>query len=174
MDTFSIKKIGKEDVDTLRTISINTFRETFEASNTAENMEHYIATCLNKEQLLREMANEHSAFYFAYANDHDLTGYLKINYGPAQTDLNDDASLEVERIYILKSFQGKNAGRFLFRKALEIAREMPAKYVWLGVWEHNHKAIQFYEKHHFYPFSQHVFKLGDDEQTDILMRLDFE
>ncbi len=44
------------------------------------------------------------------------------------------------------------------------------KSIWLGVWEENPKAIRFYEKNGFVPFSRHIFKMGDEEQTDIMMR----
>ena len=51
------------------------------------------------------------------------------------------------------------------------AREKQAHYVWLGVWEKNERAIAFYRKNGFVAFDTHIFKLGDDEQTDILMKL---
>jgi ribosomal protein S18 acetylase RimI-like enzyme len=42
--------------------------------------------------------------------------------------------------------------------------------VWLGVWEKNLRAISFYEKNGFIAFDQHIFQLGDDRQTDIMMK----
>ena len=59
----------------------------------------------------------------------------------------------------------------LLQKAVEKTQELQATYVWLGVWEHNKKAIGFYQKHGFVAFDQHIFKLGNDEQTDILMKI---
>ena len=44
------------------------------------------------------------------------------------------------------------------------------KYIWLGVWEENPRATRFYQKNGFVAFGKHIFKLGDDEQTDILMK----
>lgn len=40
----------------------------------------------------------------------------------------------------------------------------------LGVWEHNHRALRFYEKNGFIAFGTHIFQLGNDQQTDILMK----
>ena len=59
------------------------------------------------------------------------------------------------------------------QKAIKIAKESNLDYIWLGVWEHNFPAIKFYEKHGFKKFSTHIFKLGNDEQTDYLMKLTF-
>jgi ribosomal protein S18 acetylase RimI-like enzyme len=91
--------------------------------------------------------------------------------GPAQTDIKDANALEIERIYVIKEYQGKKAGQQLYEKTIQVAKEKMLKYIWLGVWQENPKAIQFYTKNGFEIFDQHVFKLGDEEQTDYLMRL---
>ena len=98
-------------------------------------------------------------------------GYLKINLGPAQTELKDSNSLEIERIYVLKSYFGKKVGQLLYEKAASIAKELKLKYIWLGVWEKNERALQFYKKNGFVEFDQHQFVLGEDVQNDILMKL---
>ena len=54
---------------------------------------------------------------------------------------------------------------------IKIAKSKNAEYVWLGVWEKNPRAIKFYEKNGFVPFDKHIFKLGNDKQTDIMMKL---
>ena len=118
-----------------------------------------------------ELLNEDSAFYFAYA-DGKLAGYLKLNAAGAQTELNDSDALELERIYAAPEFHGKGVGQALMDKALTIAREQGKSYVWLGVWEKNEKAIRFYNKNGFYKISTHTFVIGDDAQTDYIMRRD--
>jgi ribosomal protein S18 acetylase RimI-like enzyme len=103
--------------------------------------------------------------------DGKIIGYLKINFGLAQTDFKEDDSIEIERIYVLSEFHGKEVGKKLLDKALEISKEKKAKTLWLGVWEKNYKAIRFYLKNGFVEFGNHPFILGDDIQTDILMKL---
>ena len=76
------------------------------------------------------------------------------------------------QILNLKEFHGQMVGQLLFDKAIEIAKLANASYVWLGVWEKNPRAINFYKKNGFVEFDRHIFKLGDDEQTDFMMRLD--
>lgn len=164
-----ITSVNISDIQTLQELSRQTYFETFAADNTPENMQSYLEASFNEKKLTTEINNPHSAFYFAKI-DNKAIGYLKLNFGPAQTELRDTKAIEIERIYVLKDFHGQKVGQVLFDKALEIAREREAEYIWLGVWEKNPKAIRFYEKNGFVPFGSHIFRLGDDEQTDIMMK----
>jgi len=132
-------------------------------------MQHFLDTHFDTEKLTEEINNPHSAFYFAMI-DGKAIGYLKINFGPAQTELQDDKGIEIERIYVLKEFQGLKVGKLLFEKAVQLAKDRNAAYVWLGVWEKNLKAIAFYERQGFVQFDKHGFQFGDEEQTDLMMK----
>lgn len=167
--SISIQEISLKDLVALQSISIATFTETFASVNTEENMNNYIQTSLSIEKLKKELTNEQSTFFFALDQER-VIGYLKINLGESQTDVKDSDALEIERIYVLNEYHGKKVGQLLFDHAIKLATQRNLKYVWLGVWEENVKAIAFYQKNGFVAFDQHIFKLGDDEQTDILMK----
>jgi len=170
MTTIEIRKITLNDLDALQKIGRQTFQETFDASNSEENMKNYLEEGFSKEKLTAELTDENSAFYFATL-ENEVIGYLKINFGASQTELKDNKALEIERIYVAKEFHGKSVGQLLYDKAIQIAKQKESEYVWLGVWEENPRAINFYKKNGFVAFDQHIFKLGDDEQTDIMMKL---
>ncbi|WP_234648883.1 GNAT family N-acetyltransferase [Dyadobacter sp. CY356] len=163
-------KITPSDLEELQKLGKQTFLETFAPFNSEEDIQHYLQTGFTDMKLLEEIANPGSAFYFAKLNNSPI-GYLKLNFGNAQTELKDSEALEIERIYVLKEFQGQKAGQFLFTEALKIARNHGLKYIWLGVWEKNEKAIKFYEKNGFVAFDKHSFVLGSDIQTDVMMKL---
>lgn len=163
-------KVTIREINTLQSISRQTFSETFSSSNSEENMKMYLEEGFSKEKLMQELEDEHTVFYFATCND-AVIGYLKLNFGASQTELKDAKAVEIERIYVLKEFHGKKVGQILYDKAVEIATQKKAAYVWLGVWEENPRAIRFYKKNGFVAFDTHLFKLGDDEQTDIMMKL---
>ena len=165
-----ISKVTINEVELLRNISVQTFTETFAHQNSESDMHKYVSENLSIEQLTKELNTKGSSFYFLNLNS-DVIGYLKINTGKAQTELKNDISLEIERIYIKHEFHGKNIGKQLLDKAIEIAKEHHYQYIWLAVWELNLKAIAFYKKHSFVEFDKHVFKLGDDEQIDIMMKM---
>ena len=173
MAEIHIRQVTDSDLLQLQKISSDTFYETFAESNTEEDMKLYLSEGLSQEKLKQELNDIHSVFYFAMLGD-VITGYLKLNFGPSQTDLKDENGVEIERIYVSKDFHGKNIGQTLLEKALDTARSRKAEYVWLGVWEENQKAIRFYRKNGFVEFGQHVFLLGSDEQNDILMKLELK
>jgi ribosomal protein S18 acetylase RimI-like enzyme len=170
MENIALRKATIADLTSLQKISRETFFETFAAHNTADNMAKYLDQEFTERKLSLELNNQNSAFYFA-ENEGQVIGYLKINFGNAQTELKEDNALEIERIYVSKQFHGKSVGQILYDKAMEIAHNKNADYVWLGVWEENHRAINFYKKNGFTQFNKHLFMLGDDEQTDIMMKL---
>jgi len=170
MENINIKKVALSDIDQLQKTSRQTFSETFSAENTEENMKKYLEESFSKEKLTDELNNTDSVFYFAELNG-EVIGYIKLNSGQSQTELKEDGALEIERIYVLKEFHGKKAGQLLYEKAIEIARLRNADYIWLGVWEENQRAINFYKKNGFVAFDKHIFRLGEDEQTDIMMKL---
>ena len=165
-----IRKINIDDLETLRNLSIQTFKETFEEVNTEEDMQKYLDENLSIEKLKSELENPNSEFYFAENND-EILGYLKLNFKDAQTEKLEENHFEIERIYVLKAFLGQKIGQILFDKAIEIGREKNLEYVWLGVWEENHRAIKFYGKNGFEIFGKHDFVLGEDVQTDLLMKM---
>lgn len=170
MENIDIKRVTLNDIDQLQKIGRQTFSEAFSAGNTGENMTKYLEESFSLEKLTVELNSKKSEFYFAVI-DHNIIGYLKLNFGEAQTELKDDKALEIERIYVLQKFHGKNVGQLLYEKAIQIAKHMNVDYVWLGVWEKNTRAINFYRKNGFVEFDKHIFKLGNDEQTDIMMKL---
>src|SRR5690606_12939874 len=170
MNNIEIKEVTLNDIEQLQKIGRETFSQTFSSSNTEENMKQYLEEGFSFEKLTDELNNENSEFYFALSET-NVIGYLKINFGASQTELKDEKALEIERIYVLKEFHGKKVGQIIYEKAIEIAKQKNSDYVWLGVWEKNPRAISFCKKNGFIEFDKHIFKLGDDEQTDIMMKL---
>jgi len=169
MSDLFIRKATLVDINQIQEIGKTTFAETFLENNSVENMNSYLEKSFNLEKLTTEITNPNSQFYLALLKDETI-GYLKVNFGLAQTEIKDSKALEIERIYILKAYYGKKIGQQLFEKAIEIAQKEDFDYLWLGVWEENPRAIQFYTKNGFSVFDKHIFKIGDDKQTDFLMK----
>ncbi len=166
-----LKKCTMDDFDVLRELSIRTYYETFAHLNTTEDMQVYLDEAFEINKLCGELNNSDSDFFLLYFNN-TIAGYLKLNEAPSQTDVNDSDALEIERIYVAREFQDEGLGRYLMEQAINIATEHKKKYVWLGVWEKNEKAIHFYEKNGFYEIGTHSFVMGEDVQTDYIMRKD--
>jgi diamine N-acetyltransferase len=164
-----IRQATIEDLAALQAIGRVTFSESYSDGNTEENMAAYLAEGFSEGKLKTELQNENSQFYFA-EKDGEIIGYLKVNFGNAQSEKEDPNSIEIERIYVLQKYHGKKVGAFLYEQALAIAKARKSPYLWLGVWEINPRAIRFYEKNGFVEYGEHIFQLGDDAQRDILMK----
>lgn len=169
MNNIVIIKAAVQDTATIKNLGRQTFVETFGAANDETELATYLKESFSDEKVMAELLDTDSLFFIAWNNEEPV-GYLKLNSGPAQTEVQDNSAIEIERIYVKSAYHGKKVGQLLYEKALEIAREQQKSYIWLGVWEENPRAIRFYEKNGFVAFDKHIFRIGVDEQTDIMMK----
>ncbi|MCR9226458.1 MAG: GNAT family N-acetyltransferase [Flavobacteriaceae bacterium] len=167
------RECTRTDLDTLVNISKTTFSDAFEKDNGPEDFRAYINEAFCPEKLANELANKDSLFHFVYDHE-ELVGYFKLNIDAAQTDVLDPNALEIERIYVLAEHQGKKIGSWMLNEIIVKAGALSKNYIWLGVWEHNPKAIQFYQGHGFAKFGEHPYHVGSDKQTDWLLRLEVQ
>jgi ribosomal protein S18 acetylase RimI-like enzyme len=169
----TIVKVTPDRVNTLHYISRKTFLDAFEHLNNPDDLAVFLNNHLTEKALREEMENPGSEFYFAEIGGEPIA-YFKINTGHAQTELQKDDGLEIERIYVLQGHQSKKIGELLLNESINIAKQRNKTYVWLGVWEQNIRAIQFYQKNGFVIFDKHLFTLGNDIQTDIMMKFELK
>ena len=163
------KKCTGKDIEILQKIMCKTFTDTYRAMNTSEDMENYLMKYFNELQLRKDITELNCEYYLLYHGD-NLVGYIKINESPDQSDINENDSLELERIYVIEEYKGKGFGRSLIEFATNKAVEKNKEYVWLGVWDKNYNAISFYEKMGFIIDGTHIFILGENVQSDYIMK----
>ncbi len=173
MSTQEVKMIlvQLEDNKKLLQIGRSTFYDAFGPPvNSEENINSYLNEKFTLENITAELQNPKSTFYFAILNT-ETVGYVKLNWDDAQTEPMDARAMEIERIYVVKEYQGNRIGQILFEKALQVAKEKSMEFLWLGVWDENLGAIKFYKRNGFKIFDRHSFTLGTEIQTDIMMKL---
>lgn len=166
----TIHAVGEDRLEQLRQLSLETFRATFANSNSAEDMAHYEAEAFSLERLSAELSTGGSRFYLALDDERQALGYLKLNTGSAQSEAEAPEALEIERIYTLPKTHGSGLGQQLLDYALSLAQQEGRPYIWLGVWEHNARALRFYRRNGFEVYGAHDFVLGSDRQRDLLMK----
>lgn len=132
-------------------------------------MDQYIAEELSEEKIRTTIVAENNIFFMAYA-DGILAGYAKMRTVEFPDELKDNKPIEMERIYTLKEYQGKKVGAALMKHCLDHAKANGYDCAWLGVWEHNTIAVNFYKRWGFEFFGSHIFRLGSDDQIDLLMK----
>jgi diamine N-acetyltransferase len=167
--SIKIRLCSTIDLDLLQTIGYETYDETFRKMNSPDTINQYLKASFNKEKLQTQLNNPNCFFYFLFVDD-ELAGYLKINLTPAQTDINDPESIELERIYVRKAYLGSGLGKRLMNYVLRLALDFNKKYIWLGVWDQNIKAIAFYYRMGYKEVGQHLFKMGEELQNDLIMK----
>lgn len=168
MGNLSIEKVTEDKIALWQWVCQQTFRETFAGQNTQENMDRFLENEFSLEKLLKQVRNAESLIFLVKWKE-NVAGYLQLNIGNAQTEPMGKNSLEIQRIYVLKAFQGLGIGKFLLDTAYAQALEYGKRKVWLGVWEHNTKAMAFYARQNFTKIGSHTFQLGDDNQTDFIL-----
>jgi ribosomal protein S18 acetylase RimI-like enzyme len=129
----------------------------------------YINKTFTKKIIETEMKQPGTVFFVAQ-DGRKAVGYAKMKMSKTPANLVDPAALEIERLYVLKEYVGKRVGYILMQTCLAMAKKNGCQTLWLGVWENNARAISFYEKNGFVKFSHHTFMLGNDAQTDWLMK----
>lgn len=160
---------GPDDLAVLLEVGLQAFKEAFGAQNNKADFDAYVAKAFEPSVLAAELDTAASEFYFAKVND-QMAGYLKVNHPPVQQEDFGNNCLEIQRIYSLAAFYGLGVGSALMQRSIEIAQAHNYDFIWLGVWEHNPRAIRFYQKQGFEIFGSHPFLFGTDLQTDLLMR----
>lgn len=164
-----VRVANERDAELIADLSRQTFYESFAPDNTKENMDKFMSEQFTREKLIDEVKQPWQIFFLAYVQ-HEPVGYVKLRDGSVPLQLDARSSLEIARIYSVQHMIGKGVGKKLMQTCHDIARQKGKKILWLGVWQHNHRAIDFYNSWGFEIFGEQEFILGDDVQTDWLMK----
>jgi len=163
-----IRRAGIADAALLAELGARTFVETFAADNRPEDIAAYLATAFGPEQQADELTDPHSTFLIAEV-DGVAAGYAKLHPGRTPERVTGKRPIELVRLYVSQMWLGRGVGAALMRDCLDETRRAGYQTLWLGVWERNNRALAFYRKWDFREVGKHIFQLGDDPQTDILM-----
>jgi len=164
----SFRLATQQDATPLCELAKQTFYEAFGSFNTDEDMNLYSSHTFSSYQFEKQISEKQSWFLLVYDTD-SLIGYARLRRNSHEPFRNKQA-LEIERFYICASHTGRHIGSLLMQECLNHATLHNTEIVWLGVWEHNLRALAFYTKWGFSQFGSHPFLLGKDVQTDLLMK----
>jgi len=164
-----IRQAQPADAADIAALSRQTFYDTFAAFNTKEDMDKFMNESFSMDQLMAELDMPDNTFIAALLED-ELVGYAKITESRNPPELGNTNAIEIGRIYAAQKAIGHGIGKALMEECLSLAVLKNKQLVWLGVWERNERAISFYKKFGFEKFGEHDFVLGNDVQTDWLMK----
>ena len=159
------------DATMLSKLGAKTFYDTFAKENTPENINLYIKKSFSTEIQLNELSRHDIIFLIAEAEDEPV-GYAKLKIDSHDEAVKGTKVMEIERIYASQEYIGRGVGKELMKACINEARQRGCDSIWLGVWEKNQRAIDFYKKWGFREVGTHIFKLGEDPQNDFVMELE--
>lgn len=163
-----LRRATIEDADMLGKLAATTFYDTFTGTCTVEDMDGFLADYFNPAQVQKELVNPNDYFYLALIND-KAVGYVRFMEDYSAFDVMKQwKALELKRLYISKDFHGKGVAQALTDLVFQFAKDNSYEVVWLGVWEYNFRAQQFYKKMGFTDTGhKHPFPIGSTPQTDL-------
>ena len=135
------------DAVPLSKLGAKTFYDTFAKDNTAENIKLHLENSFSAEIQFNELSQLDIIFLVAENDDHSLAGYAQLMIDGREESIKGIKTLEIRRIYISQEHIGTGAGKELMTACLAEARQRGCDSVWLGVWEKNPRAINFYKKY---------------------------
>lgn len=165
----SFRRVEPSKLETLRVFAERTFRIAFEADNEPVDFEQYCRENFTAENFAAQLRHPASEFWFGFWDD-TLAAYLKLNFDQNPSGLADCRTVQVERLYVEPAFQGRRIGEKLLDLAFERAQLVQAEWIWLSVWQKNPPALRFYERCGYEIFGTEVFWVGEDPQTDWLVK----
>ncbi len=165
----TIRFASETDAELIADLSRQTFYESFAPFNTKENMDKFMKEQFTRQKLIEEVKEPWLIFFLAYM-DKEPVGYVKMRQGSVPMELVNHSCIEIARIYSVQHTIGKGVGKKLMQTCHDVAVQKGRDTLWLGVWEKNLRAIHFYTQWGFEKFGEQEFILGDDVQTDWLMK----
>ncbi len=166
----NIRRANLNDAAKLSELGANTFFDTFAKDNTPENIKQHLENSFSPEIQLNELSQSNTIFLIV-ESDTRAIGYAQLILDSQEEFIKGRKPLEIRRIYASQEYISKGVGKELMKASLAEAVERGCDCVWLGVWEKNPRAIDFYKKWGFAEVGTHVFTVGDDPQTDFIMEL---
>jgi GNAT superfamily N-acetyltransferase len=167
----SIRHATPSDAGMLSELGARTFSEAFASENTPANLAAHLRNSFSPEIQHRELSQADTIFLIAEA-DGQPVGYAQLLFNSREQDMEASNPMEIRRIYVLQESVGRGVGSKLMSASLDEARQHACDIAWLGVWEKNQRAIDFYRRWGFREAGSHIFLLGDDPQTDLIMVLE--
>lgn len=166
-----IRYAAAGDAALLSELGRETFHDTFAGHplNAPDDMAAYMEQAFSLEKVEGELADPQAVFLIAESGG-EAAGYAKLLVGSREPEITASRPVELVRLYAGRNFIGKGIGAALMRRCLDEAARHGCDVIWLGVWEHNERALEFYRRWNFTGVGSHVFQVGSDPQTDLLMQ----
>ena len=168
VSAFTIRPATLDDAPTLAALGAQTFRETFEAICSSQDLADFLAEAYGDAIQRTELADPSRPALVLEAEGRPL-GFAQLRLGHREPCVTGSLAVELQRIYVLREAHGSGFGAALMEASVAQARAWGADMLWLGVWEHNDRALAFYARQGFREAGDHVFQIGQQIDRDLIL-----
>ena len=150
----SLKEINRENYSQLYPLMCAVYPLAYRHFWT-DNGSWYVNTQYSKENILRELSEEKSEYYFVIFKD-DIIGNFRIIWDENLEGLSEEKQVKLHRIYLHQKVQGKGIGKNIVSWLENRVKEKGYKIIWLDAMNEQPQAFQFYKNLGFKYYS-HIF-----------------
>ena len=169
MENLKIRKAVKTDAENLRNLEAETFYKKWRPTNTEADMQSYMRDNFSIEKINSDLS-DNGIIHFLAETETKLVAYVQLKHNSSEGDLEGKKAIEIQRMYVMEEYFRRGIGRKLMNTAIDFAIVENYEVIWLGVWEQNFQAIEFYKSFGYEIYGSHLFVLGEDVTTDLLMK----
>lgn len=155
-----IRALDEKSISDLVELAKLTFFQSHGHSASVDDISTYLSEKINLQVLTREFKNPTNLFHLIY-KDHRLIGYSKLCLNASYRLISEDPVAKLERLYLLEEYIGRGLGLELLNFNIELSKSHNQLGMWLYVWIHNDRGIQFYKRAGFEKIGEEDFKISN-------------
>ena len=166
--TVKIRRATGKDAELVAEMGARLFVNAVGADVEPHDLQRYVDTAFSPAKIAGEIAEASSRFLLA-SGPEGVVGYAHLREGEPPPCVKGPRPAELVRIYVTSARIGTGVGKELMQACLEEARRGGDKTIWLGVWDRNHRAIDFYDAWGFKRVGERQFVLGRTVHNDLIL-----
>lgn len=170
MQDLIIRETVPAEAALIAQLARQSFSETFAAHNTPSDLAQFLDAAYGESQQAKELADPAWTTLLALVGNQPA-GFAQLRRDTLEACVKGPKTVELNRLYVLQAHHGAGVGAGLMAEVITRARQEGFQTLWLGVWEHNPRGLAFYRKWGFEQVGSHVFQVGSDPQTDLILVL---
>jgi ribosomal protein S18 acetylase RimI-like enzyme len=164
-----VRALEPEHAATLSAFAERLFRETYSADYAASDIDDYVARSFSVERQAAELAERGGRVFVIEDPQDGMLGFAHLRESPPPPALAGSHAVEIARFYVDRRWHGLGIARVLMAACVAEARSRSAEALWLLVYQHNGRAVAFYEKSGFTRAGTQPFRLGSRVDQDWVM-----